>query len=446
MVESQNKSLFFIKSPDHKLSAIELFLKKRNYTVHIESDIKEALIKVIEKQPDFVFLALDHPNSKISSLPGIINQSLKTQIIPFVHSNSREDMRKLDYSHFQYKIYPPMSGPAIERLILKTDKEKMLAELGPAASAQENKFPQYTKTKDEMIQIRSKAVEKFELITREETNDNEYAQKIKQPGFIIQKGVASGLLKTKNDFFAKTQKKPIAADQIINLKEDFKNRIKTDLSDVFETYHPLQTEHETNVVPLEPAETKAYCLLIQSEIWCGYLISLSDIPLEPHLLEPIFKNWVDQHFKEIDTESGRDFVEIEIRFRDFKPWIQSKSDYFEILKVNNSEFVMGFMGINPSELHLPFDEENELIEVELDLVPLDQNLDFSLHLHLPENKKFLLYTPLNQKMSLQQKQRLANKKVEKLYVPIEFEGSLRKIRIKKYLNNLIDDIKKDLTV
>lgn len=438
MSEHEKKTLFFVKSPEYKLTALETYLKKRKYLVYIESDIKDALLLMIEVQPDFLFIALDHSNAKIASLPQIANQSILTHIIPFTHSSAREDMRKLDYSRFAHKIFPPMSGPAIERMIAKIERENMLEE----TSYLEKKLDKVKveKSKDEMRLIKSKAVENYELVKSTATIENEDIKKAKRSSFIIQKGVRSVQLKTKNDFFSQAKKTPMSDEKIANLHNEYETKIKLDLADMIETYQP---EPLTGLPPSENLVKKAYCLLIQSEAWCGYLVTMSNLRIDAQVLEPIFKNWVAHYFKDLDEEDSSDFYEIDIKSTEFKSWIKSRSEYYEILNQNDSELAMGFIGIDPADLYIAYDDQNDLIGVPLDVIPVDTDLEFSLHLHLPENKKYLLYTPVNQKLSIHQKQRLLDKKIEKLFIPAEFEHEIRNIKVKGYLQALFEEIKSE---
>jgi hypothetical protein len=454
MSEEQNKTLFFIKSPNHRLTAIESFLKKRNYDVYIETDVKESLIKVIELQPDFVFIALDHPNQKVNSLPQIIDQSIMTHIIPFVQNSTKEEIRKLNYGGFAHKIFPPISGPAIERLINKITKEKTL-------DAQETVEVQPKRTsighdKEEMIQIKSKAVQNFDAAEDEKASENGQSTATeKKSSVIIQKGRRSQELKTKNDFLSKTKKTSLDEVKRSQLKKDFDEKIKSDLIDVIETYQQVMpANHETPDYELSNEETelllenskKAHCLLIQSESWCGYLVAHCNIEIELSALEPVFKNWVNQQFENVYTSEDSDYFEISIDPKNFKTWAEKKSDYFEVVDVNQSKLIICFFPIEPAELVVHVNEENDLIEVLLELIPVDTDLDLSLYLHLPENKKYLLYTPTHQRLSFSQKQKLIDKKVEKLFTPSEFEKEYKKILTEKQLEQLFEELLRESSV
>jgi hypothetical protein len=123
MSEVPAKTLFFIKSPNSNITAIELFLKKRGFNVFSDSDLKTAIIEVMKTSPDYIFIAWDHPSEKVMNLPKLIMQSMISTIVAYCTSNGKLQIRKLQSSNQQNKLFPPLSGPAIQRLISKFEKE-----------------------------------------------------------------------------------------------------------------------------------------------------------------------------------------------------------------------------------------------------------------------------------------------------------------------------------
>lgn len=412
MSQTPKTTLFFIASPKYKLTAVENFLKKRNYDVFIETDVKSGLIKMIEVQPDLVFIALDQGGAKIEILPQIIQQCLDTNIIPFTHSNTREAIKKLDESVFANKIFPPLSGPAVERMSIKLRSQ---AKVNPD---------------------KQKHLKNLDLVVNGFLDQLSEKQKPKSEEAKPDKSKTKNL-KDKNFFFATAKKNKMSAKQQENLKKEFEAHIKSDLADILETCQP---DAASNVVSLHKEKKMAHCLLVQSKDWSGHLIAYSNNNLDGHLLEPVFKNWVSQEFQYFNDQESHVFFEFEINPEDFQVWIQNKAEYFETLKVNDSELTLSFVGIEPKHLLMEFDEEHDLVDVRLEWVPLKIELNLSLYLHLPENKKFLLYTPKNQQMSELQKHRLVENQVERLYSPIEFEDEVKRLKMIQYFELLFSGL------
>ncbi len=414
MAEKNHPVLFFIISPKYNLSAVENFLKKRNYTVHSETDIKVGLKRLIDVNPDFIFIALDHPNSKVAMLPKIIEQCLETNIIPFTHAGDKQSLQKLDECTLIHKIYPPLSGPAIERMALNILSSGLQVEKRIKSNQQ-----------NEAI------VSGFLNQLSDKINDQIETPEPKQH---------VNRLKIQNSFFAKSTKSPISSSQRLNLQTEFKKKFQAELADVMETCVP---HAHSNVIPLHDEQKTLHCLLVQSEAWSGHLMAYSNVKLESHLLEPVFKNWVSQEFQYFNDHESHLFFDIEINLGEFKKWIAARSEHFETLKVNDSELMISFVGIEPAQLLLDFNEETDLIGVSLDMIPLNEELKLSLFLHLPENKKFLLYTPAHQAFTTNQKQRLIANRVDLLHTPVEFEGEVKKLKMKKHLHRTFEDFRNE---
>ena len=123
--ESSKKVLLFITNLPESLKIVVSFLSKREFTVFIESEVKDAVAAIFEKKPDFVFVAWDHSDKKIMILPKLLEKSTASIIVPFINKNSKESIFKFGQCPLSPKLYPPISGPAIERLILKHSKEDL---------------------------------------------------------------------------------------------------------------------------------------------------------------------------------------------------------------------------------------------------------------------------------------------------------------------------------
>ena len=93
--EKARQVLLFISHQPDDLKIVISFLKKRNFDVHVESDIKGSITNVFEIKPDFIFLAWDHPDKKITMLPKILGQSVASVIVPFINKNSKDAIFKI---------------------------------------------------------------------------------------------------------------------------------------------------------------------------------------------------------------------------------------------------------------------------------------------------------------------------------------------------------------
>ena len=120
----QKKSLLIIKSHAQGLAAAENFLKNREWEVKSTANLKEALIFLVQNQPQFVMISIDHPNRKVRNLPKVLTQAFPVCVIAFSETASAANMKMLSETSAEYAIFPPITGPSIERTVNKYYKDQ----------------------------------------------------------------------------------------------------------------------------------------------------------------------------------------------------------------------------------------------------------------------------------------------------------------------------------
>lgn len=141
-------TLYFVKNANHQFGPVEKFLAKRGYSVRVQSNISGAIEEIKELNPDYIFLAWDHKNEAIRQMPKTLYASCTGQIVPFIMSTQRDQIIQLESSGFENKLYPPLSGPAIIRVISKYEKKNQAFE-------QINTKKTVAKKESDMIQVKS---------------------------------------------------------------------------------------------------------------------------------------------------------------------------------------------------------------------------------------------------------------------------------------------------
>ncbi|MFV3410117.1 hypothetical protein ACNH6C_16015 [Bdellovibrio bacteriovorus] len=121
---SIKKKLLIIKSKPAGLGTVEGFLKNRDWTIKSTTNLKEALIFLVQEQPQFVMISIDHPNRKVRNLPKILAQAFPCCVIIFGEENSAASFNMLNTSSCEYVLYPPVTGPAVERTVNKFYKDQ----------------------------------------------------------------------------------------------------------------------------------------------------------------------------------------------------------------------------------------------------------------------------------------------------------------------------------
>jgi hypothetical protein len=82
--------------------------------------------------------------------------------------------------------------------------------------------------------------------------------------------------------------------------------------------------------------------------------------------------------------------------------------------------------------------------LQLDMSELRGNvvLEFDLYIYLPQNQKYLLYTPEGRPLYEEQKKRLMDKGVAKMHLRKESAQGVKRYRAQNFLNDKIEEFKK----
>lgn len=122
--DGQPVSIFILKTTPHGMKAAEVFLRNRNWIVASSNNMRDAFAYVVQKQPSFVLIAADHPNKKVKTLPKLLVQAFPVRVLGFAESQNGAAVAALHEMGLEYSLFPPVSGPAIERMILKIRKDE----------------------------------------------------------------------------------------------------------------------------------------------------------------------------------------------------------------------------------------------------------------------------------------------------------------------------------
>ncbi|XGC81790.1 hypothetical protein ACES2L_04745 [Bdellovibrio bacteriovorus] len=121
--DNANKTLLIIKGSANSLATVESFLRNREWKVKSTTNLKEALIHLVQQQPKFVMVSVDHPNKKVRNLPKILTAAFPVCVIAFAEESSTASYNMLSNAATEYLLYPPVTGPAVERTVNKYYKD-----------------------------------------------------------------------------------------------------------------------------------------------------------------------------------------------------------------------------------------------------------------------------------------------------------------------------------
>lgn len=432
MSDKVKTKLFFLKSFPNDLKTIEGYLAKRNFEIMSESDLREGILKLIPFEPAFVFIAWDHPNEKILSVPKVIHQSSAAAIVPYITSSTKEQTRKLESAtNYTHKLYPPISGPAIMRIITKIEREAIEDAKDPTRRGAMNLGP--GSSINVQGSFSSEDLEKF-------LKDIENAEKEKADA---KKALQDALLKRNQAKLKSLQLQSLDEKLKGLLQKKFEEDVRGQMLEI------AQTSSEGEQVTVTPDKTsirKLLCVIVQSASWCGYLLVSSQIEINNDDYMSLIQAWLQDQLVDLAEISKYDYFEVKLdvgNYSELKTWVQERSDYLEFVEVDKNEIFVSFFTLDPKYLMLELNEEHQMLEVPIEIIDVDRSLPFSLFIHLPENKKYLMYTLPHQSLLSSQKQRLVDKNVQTLFTPVEFEAELKKLKAEKFLNSSYQQMKKD---
>lgn len=125
MEQEQKKSILIIKANTQSLLAAEGFLRNRDWKIKATANLKEALIYLVQEQPAFVMISVDHPNKKVQKLFKVLAAAFPVCVIGFAEESATASYKALNSAPTEYQIYPPITGPAIERIVNKYYKDQL---------------------------------------------------------------------------------------------------------------------------------------------------------------------------------------------------------------------------------------------------------------------------------------------------------------------------------
>ncbi len=113
------KNLLIIKSKNYRMDGVKQFLENREWRVYITTDLKVGLEYMLREQPAFVMISMDHPAKAVRKLPRVLPQVSQACIIPFAENSTSSSSKTLTEVGSKFSIFPPVTGPAIERTVFK---------------------------------------------------------------------------------------------------------------------------------------------------------------------------------------------------------------------------------------------------------------------------------------------------------------------------------------
>lgn len=397
------KTILILKPRAHGLVDAEKFLKNRDWRVQHTTEIKEAITLLVQTQPQFFLICLDHPSPTIKNIHTLISKSYLGCIILCAERASTPVNDLILNSSSEHKILPPVTGPAIERIA--------------------NKFFRHIKERTEQLKLEKSLFEKE--VEKQNQPDPTSFKIIKgpEPG----KMILNGLNRRKDP--KKVQNGWVQVEESLMIKgaED-------------------ALRNSLNVTTVNPDEhidlvSNLACITIESSKFSGYLITAMG---QNRKLDKNFIHKIQQRLIKFLRDSGEEIQEdqnfdLEVKLVPFEDWASEYAEFMRKSVHDGSEVAMAFFPRKDIKTIVASSYNEKMASIKINQFQADTPVQFNLYIHLPRNNKYVLYTPKGGVLYGDQKERLENQGVADLHVMKEDLAQLEKYRAENFLNEKISE-------
>ncbi len=418
---STKHSVFFLKNAQHDTKSLEVYLERRDFIVQSASVIQTGINKINESKPGYVFAAWDHADSSVRSIMSQLPED--TVVIPYITSTSNADARKLMTLDVPLKMFPPLTGPAIQRLILKYEKETHFLK------SQNQSLVSYKKDPNENKTFVSKG-ERFQQMNSVVSirPDQESAK------LLFFDSVTDLTLEKPTAQFSEHLHVKLSETQKKTLELKFDGKIKEDLKEIIETAKESTSPENQQIV---------YCMLIQA-IDCSGLILLNtgwNMNLED--AASALCSWANElTFQYHKNEGLKNIYQSEVfsvtTLNDLNIFqiCNNKSSIQKEIIIDGKNTVLAFFDLQYNPFNLEPVENNDYLSVDFNCLREDSNITFDLFFQLKKNKKMLKIFKKEAQLSGTELHSVSEKKLLPLLIAINDEMLWFKYGVEVYLKKL----------
>lgn len=493
-LSEQSHPLFILKSHPESLKGAETFLRNRDWQLETSSSLKEALAYILKTQPEFVMICMDHPHPKARLLPNLLRQALRTHVIMYIDNATAAAIAAMKDANTEYAVYPPVSGPAIERMVLRIlyDLDKKQKQKDEANNRLANTDGAAIASSHEVIVSRKGAIGESNAVIiqrnmRGSDQNNDLARQALSSllieeedsgshakGATLKKRSAPGRQPVDNagrpDRPSNTQpsthtpaphrpswqqpQAPIFQQipEAATWKQEPSRppwvrkdgRFTEESPIVRGTNRALQQTTQPGLKPGERVEpvgkaTQVACIAVSSTKLRGYLVAAFG---QNKSIGPKFINLVRERLVEFMRSRGEDFnaedaigltlVEVE-----FENWAEAEADFLRKAVHEGKEIALAFFPELAQQPELSPSAEVDMVMMDINEIVSDQPVNFDLYLHLEANQKYILYTHQGQRVASSQKDRLLEKGVKNFHLKKDDSMEVKRYRVQNYLNEKI---------
>lgn len=419
-----SKAILIIKSSPKSLQTAEAFLRNRDWVIFSTTNLKEALNFLVEHKPPFVMVSADHTARKVRVLPKILIQAFPVCVISFVEQASTASYRLLMEAATEYKVNPPVSGPAIERTINRyiRDQERITEE-AEAAAANDAASAAHLQALARLKSIKaleSEEPESLEARNTEDFSSDAPEQALTQP----------------NEIWARMNQDSLVVGREID-EEELPSVIGEGAQKALD-----ETAEIGDGVIHEAVETAAdvACITIESTRFAGYLVAAlgKDRKIDDEFIEGIRGRLIKFLADNGEVLNHEEKLSLKIKPVNFQGWALQYADFLRKSVHRGNEVAMAFFPSKKVKSEVGESASSDMVSIQLEEIQVDVPLEFNLYLYMPVNNKYVLYTPKGSKLYQPQKNRMEVQGVKNVHILKSEVQDLSRFRVQNHLNTMID--------
>ncbi len=467
-------NVLILKVTPHSITDAEEFLTSQSFQVYSSYVLQEFLGLVSQKKPDVILLPADYPDKNIKLLVELLNKLVGVPILGYTENPSSKSAKKLADLELSNPIFPPITGPALEKAILislglnKPDKNENANDIQIIHGD--------INFKEEMDHLTSDPVDEKSDLMIQKGQRNKFLSINKgtpeEKGFFFNKGsppkkqgYVPGQSSPPDESSDEKKAPPTTSPQnkstlIHQSNESFKQAVTGSFNDkgtedggslilkgTQEALEQIIIKSDPSIPAQEISKTisNVSCFTVQSPKISGYLvaamgnnekISLSFIELvRQRLFQYLIKNG------EL-VEDNSSLMDLQLEPVDFQDWAISEGEFLRKSIHENNEVALAFFPSSNTKISWEPSPNEDMIQVTLDNIKEDAPLDFDLYVYLPSNNKFILYTPEGGSLFANQKSRLQERGITHLHLKKESSEKLTPYKARVTLSEEIERYRK----
>jgi len=454
------KTMLILKSHSGALATVETFLRNRGWQITSTANLKEALVQAVSRKPNYILISMDHPHKKARALPRVLAQAVPAAaVMVFAENQTSASYNVLNGCLCEYKVYPPITGPAIERCVNKYLKDQQTrATLQMAGESMKGEGASV----NDMISIKGGLLPENENASRllSQFLGEDLGNALLPPSSSSDSNVVfarpldedEGLPMGSREYrrtHSPPAWEPMKKEEALPPgKEALQARRETkDTLIARGTQKSLEesvNRRDGKIHVKIQDTTSAACILVESLRFSGYLVAVMGNNMK---IDKIFIEAIKQRLFKFLKANGEDIsdhqaMDLKIRPVDFEPWALECADFLRKSVHEGHEIAMAFFPRRPVKAILEDSSRKEMARIHLSELQGDRPVEFDLYVYLPNNDKYVLYTPKGGVFYNKQMDRLKKQGVTHMHIQKEAAQALSKYRAQNYLNDMVEDYEK----